>query len=166
MRPKYIAWSGGGFIVDKKYREKVITVLGAGAVGKSIAADCALAGSRVRICDLPPYAEKSLFGIERNGIRFYGKELSLYGFRRNGTAHLEMATDNIAEAMKDAEIIVVALPCVGHKKFFEAMIPHLEDGMAVHILQFFSTGFCTKNRIANRKCFLPADSDNSDTGIG
>ncbi len=119
--------------MDKKYRSKTITVLGAGAVGKTIAADCALAGSKVRICDLQPYAEKSLFGIERNGIKFYGKEMNLYGFRRSGIAHVEMATDDMEKAVKGAEIIVVALPCVGHKIFFEKLIPLLEDGMAIHI---------------------------------
>lgn len=113
--------------------DKVIAVLGAGAVGKSLAADCALAGSRVRLCDLPPYSEKSLANIDRTGIRFYGMELNLYGFRRNGVAHFEKVTDSVAEAMDGADIVIVALPCVGHKKFFAEMIPQLKDGMAVHI---------------------------------
>ena len=113
--------------------KKVITVLGAGAVGKTIAADCALAGSEVRICDLPPYAEKSLFGIERAGIKFRGLQLNLYGFRREGIAYLDMVTNDMAKAVKGAEIVVVAVPCVAHKIFFEKLIPLLEDGMAIHI---------------------------------
>ncbi len=119
--------------MDKKYRSKTITVLGAGAVGKAIAADSSLAGCKVRICDLAPFAEKSLFGIERSGINLYGKQVNLYGFHRSGIAHLEFATDDIEKAIKGADIIVTALPCVGHKLFFEKLIPLLEDGMAIHI---------------------------------
>lgn len=114
-------------------KEKPIAVLGAGAVGKSIAADCALAGAKVRICDLPPYSQKTLFGIMKNGIKFYGEQLNLYGFERSGVAKIEMATEDVEEAVKGAGIIVVALPCVGHKIFFEKLIPVLEDGMVVHI---------------------------------
>ncbi len=51
-------------------REKPIAVLGAGAVSKAIAADCALGGAKVRICDLPPFSDKTLFGVEETGIKF------------------------------------------------------------------------------------------------
>ncbi|HOS69554.1 MAG TPA: NAD/NADP octopine/nopaline dehydrogenase family protein [Bacillota bacterium] len=114
-------------------KEKPIAVLGAGAVGKSIAADCALAGARVRICDLPPYSEKTLFGIEKSGIKLYGEQLNLYGFERSGAAKMEIVTEKVEEAVKGAGIIIVALPCIGHRVFFERLIPVLEDGMVIHI---------------------------------
>ena len=41
-------------------KDKPIAVLGAGAVGKAQASDCALAGAKVRICDLEPFAKKTL----------------------------------------------------------------------------------------------------------
>lgn len=50
-------------------KEKPIAVLG-GAVAKAIAGDCALGGARVHLCDLPPFAEKTLFGVREKGIKF------------------------------------------------------------------------------------------------
>ncbi len=114
-------------------KEKPVAVLGAGAVGKAQAADCALAGARVRLCDLPPFSQKSLFGVKESGIVFYGDQLNLYGFERSGTAAMEMVTEDVAEAVKGAGLVVVATPAFGHQVFFEKLIPCLEDGMVVHI---------------------------------
>lgn len=113
--------------------EKSIAVLGAGAVGKAIAADCALAGAKVRICDIPPFAEKTLFNIERKGIDFFGAQESLYGFERSGVARMELVTTHIAEAVKGAGLVIVATCATGHEVFFKELIPALEDGMVIHI---------------------------------
>ena len=53
-------------------QSKPIAVLGGGAVAKAIAGDCALGGAKVRICDVMPFAEKTLRNIDRVGIKFYG----------------------------------------------------------------------------------------------
>ena len=37
-----------------------IAILGAGAVGKTVGADCVLAGQKVHICDLPPFSKSTL----------------------------------------------------------------------------------------------------------
>ncbi len=119
---------------DMSYlKDKPIAVLGAGAVGKAQAADCALAGAKVRICDIEPFAEKTLFGVEEQGIKFYGQQLNLYGFERSGQAEFDMVTTDVAEAVKGAGIVLVTTPAVGHKPFFERLIPALEDGMVIHI---------------------------------
>jgi len=114
-------------------REKPIAVLGAGAVGKAIAADCALAGQRVRICDIEPFAEKTLFGVKEQGIKFFGEQLNLYGFERSGVARFERVTTNVAEAVEGAGIVIITVPAFGHKAFFDRLIPALEDGMIIHI---------------------------------
>lgn len=114
-------------------KEKPIAVLGGGAVAKAIAADCALGGARVHLCDLAPFAEKTLFGVKESGIKFFGDQLNLYGFERHGTAVMEMVTESVAEAVKGAGIIVVATPAIGHRPFFEALIPALEEGQVIHI---------------------------------
>ncbi|SKC42012.1 NAD/NADP-dependent octopine/nopaline dehydrogenase family protein [Maledivibacter halophilus] len=114
-------------------KNKPIAVLGAGAVGKAQAADCALAGAKVRICDLQPFAERTLFGIERQGIKFYGQQLNLYGFERTGVAKFDKVTTDVAEAVKGAGIIIIATPSAGHRPFFEKLIPVLEDGQVIHI---------------------------------
>lgn len=113
-------------------KDKPIAVLGAGAVGKAQAGDCALSGQQVRLCDMEPYAAKTLFGVEK-GLKFYGQQLNLYGFQREGIAKMEKVTTSVAEAVKGAGIIIITTPSVGHKPFFEALIPHLEDGQFVHI---------------------------------
>lgn len=114
-------------------KDMPIAVLGAGAVGKAQAGDCALAGKKVRICDLEPFATKTLFGVERQGINFYGQQLNLYGFKREGVARCEKVTTSVEEAIKGAGIILVTTPAMGHVPFFKEMIPHLEDGQVIHI---------------------------------
>jgi len=114
-------------------KTKPIAVLGGGAVAKAIAGDCALGGAQVRICDLMPFAEKSLRNIERVGIKFYGDQINLYGFEREGMAKMELVTTEVAQAVKGAGIVVIATPTFGHVPFFEKLIPCLEDGQVVHI---------------------------------
>lgn len=114
-------------------KDKPIAVLGAGAVGKAQSADCALAGAKVRLCDLPPFAEKTLFGIKESGINFYGTQLNLHSFERSGIARMELVTEDVAEAVKGAGLVVITTPAFGHQVFFEKLIPCLEDGMVIHI---------------------------------
>ncbi|ADL12455.1 NAD/NADP-dependent octopine/nopaline dehydrogenase family protein [Acetohalobium arabaticum] len=114
-------------------KDKPIAVLGAGAVGKAISADCALAGADVRLCDLEPFAEDTLFNVEEKGVKFYGQQLNLYGFERSGTAQYDKVTTDVAEAVEGAGIVIVTTPAVGHEPFFKELIPALEDGMVVHI---------------------------------
>ncbi len=138
-------------------KEKPIAVLGAGAVAKAIAGDCALGGAKVRICDVEPFAKKTLKNIKEVGIKFYGDQINLYGFEREGFAKMDLVTTDVAEAVRGAGIIVIGTPTFGHKPFFEKLIPCLEDGQVVHIFpdNFGSILFrkmmkeanCTKNVI-------------------
>ena len=114
-------------------KEKHIAVLGGGAVAKAIAGDCALGGARVRICDMEPFAAKTLKNVEKVGIKFYGDQINLYGFEREGFAKMEMVTTDVAQAVKGAGLIVIGTPVFGHRPFFEKLIPCLEDGQIVHI---------------------------------
>jgi opine dehydrogenase len=121
-------------VSDMTYlKEKPVAVLGAGAVGKAQAADCALAGARVRLCDLPPFSQKTLFGVRESGINFYGTQLNLHSFERSGIARMELVTEDIAAAVKGAGLVIIATPAFGHQVFFEKLIPCLGDGMVIHI---------------------------------
>ena len=123
--------------MDKNYLkyEKPIAVLGAGALGKAIACDCKLAGnSDVRICDIRPYSDVSLNGVEKSGITITGDQINLYGFTRSGRAYVDMVTDDVSKAVKGAGIIIIAIPGTGHEAFFKQLIPCLEDGMIIHII--------------------------------
>jgi opine dehydrogenase len=112
-------------------KSKPIAVLGAGAVGKAIAADCALAGAQVRLADLSSF--KQNLGQIDSGLHLYGPQDNLYCFERSGRAKLELATTDIGAALKGAGLVVVASVAAGHVDFFKEMIPHLEDGMFIHI---------------------------------
>ena len=114
-------------------KDKPIAILGAGACGKAQAGDCALGGATTRICDLPPFAEKTLFGMKEHGLKFFGEQLNLYGFERSGVAWFDKVTTDVAEAVKGAGIVIVTTPSIGHRPFFEKLVPALEDGMVIHI---------------------------------
>ena len=111
---------------------KPIAILGAGGIGKAIAADCVLAGQEVVLCDIEPFAKTTLANLQ-NGFRFHGNQTNKFGFFREGVAKFQKITTSVAEAVKDAEIIIIALPAVGHTTFFKELIPHLRDGQIIHI---------------------------------
>ncbi len=115
-------------------KDKPVAVLGAGAVGKAVAGDCALAGNTVRICDLPPFSDQTLFGMKDPGLTFYGGQLNLYGFERSGKVAFDRVSTNVAETVEGAGIVLITTPAIGHRPFFEQLIPALEDGMFVHII--------------------------------
>lgn len=114
-------------------KDKPIAVLGGGNVGKAIAGDCALGGAKVRLCDVMPFAANSLRNIDKAGLKFYGEQMNLYGFQREGQAMMEKVTTDVGEAVKGAGIIVVGTTVFGHRPMFEKMIPYLEDGQVVMI---------------------------------
>jgi opine dehydrogenase len=114
-------------------KDKPIAVLGAGAVGKACAADCALAGAKVCLWDTPLFAKQSLFGVKEQGITFYGSQLNLYGFERSGVAQFDRVTTDLAEAVGGAGIVIIPTPAVAHRLIFEQLIPVLADGMVIHI---------------------------------
>lgn len=114
-------------------KDKPVAVLGGGNVGKAIAGDCALGGAKVRLCDVMPFATNSLRNIDKAGLKFYGEQMNLYGFQREGQAMMELVTTDVGEAVKGAGIIVVGTTVFGHRPMFERMIPYLEDGQVVMI---------------------------------
>ncbi len=111
---------------------KPIAILGAGGIGKAMAADCVLAGQQVVLCDLEPFATNTLANLQ-NGFRFYGKQTNKFGLFREGTVKFDKVTTSVAEAVSEAEIIIVAVPAVGHTTFFKELIPNLRDGQIIHI---------------------------------
>lgn len=114
-------------------REKPIAILGGGAVGKTCAADAKLAGREVRLFDIMPFAETSLRHLDRTGIELDGIQRNLYGFKRSGTAKIDLVTTDMAKAVRGAGHIVVAAPAMAHEPFFRQLVPCLEDGQVVSI---------------------------------
>lgn len=110
-------------------KDAPIAVLGAGAVGKTVAADCKLAGREVRLYSRSP---KSLAHIDKTGILLDGIQRNLYGFERSGKARPDVVTSDMAEAVKGARIIVLSVPALSHEEYIRTLVPLLEDGMVIH----------------------------------
>lgn len=121
--------------MDMSYlKDMPIAILGGGAVGKTMAADCALEGREVRLWDQPRFAKVNFNNIEKTGITLAGHQFSYFGYERKGKAFVSLATDNMAEAVKGAGIIVIATVALAHEPIFRELIPLLEDGQVIHIL--------------------------------
>ena len=114
-------------------KNKPVAVLGSGAVGKTIAADCKLAGSEVRLYGSEEFAEKSLGRLDRTGITLGGIQRNRDCFERSGRAYVDVVTSDIAEAVKGAGIICVATTAWRHEELFRKLVPVLEDEQVVMI---------------------------------
>lgn len=106
-----------------------IAVLGAGAVGKTVAADCKLAGREVRLFSR---SQKSIANIDRTGILLDGIQRNLYNFERSGKATIDVATTDMAKAVHNAKLIVLSVPALKHEDYIKELVPLLEDGMIIH----------------------------------
>lgn len=72
-------------MADMSYlKDMPIAILGAGAVGKTMAADCALEGKEVRLWDQPRFAKINFTNIEKTGITLSGAQFSYFGYQRKG----------------------------------------------------------------------------------
>jgi len=114
--------------------EKPVAVLGGGACAQTFAAEFTLAGYKVHLYELPELAQGTLGEVLRtHEIELGGTQANFKWFRRAGVAKVNVVTTEIAEALKEAGLVIVAIPAKGHKPFFEKMIPCLEDGQVVSI---------------------------------
>ena len=118
-------------MIDMTYlQDKPIAVLGGGAVGKTCAADCKLAGREVRLYSR---SEKSIANLERTGILLDGVQRNLYGFERSGKAFLDVVSTDMAKVVKGAGLIVIGIPAHAHEHYLKTLVPLLEDGQVIHV---------------------------------
>jgi opine dehydrogenase len=100
------------------------TVVGAGHGGKAMAGHLALLGFPTTLYNRTPdhiAAIKELGGIDLDGC-----EGSLRGFGR-----LETVTSNMAEALEQAEMVMVVVPSSAHADVARSAAPHLHDGQII-----------------------------------
>lgn len=114
-------------------KDMPIAVLGSGAVGKTLAADCKLAGREVRLYGSAEFAESSLKGIDKAGILLDGIQRNRDGFERSGKAFLDLVSTDMGEVIRGAGIICVATVSWRHESFFRQLIPHLEDDQVIMV---------------------------------
>ncbi len=105
----------------------LIAVLGGGNGGHAIAANLSLAGFKVNFFELPQFAE-SFEKVLRT------KEIQIQGISIDGVAKLNLATTDIQQAIKDAEVIFVKTPAFGHKAMAEVCAPFVQDGQIIVLM--------------------------------
>jgi opine dehydrogenase len=104
---------------------KKIAVLGGGNGGHAMAADLTLKGCQVNICEAPEFRESFSTTLERQAITL----IDVWG--REQVAKLNLATTDFGKAIDGVDYIMLAIPAIGHKHFFDSIIPFLKDGQTV-----------------------------------
>jgi opine dehydrogenase len=105
----------------------LIAVLGGGNGGHAVAANLSLAGFKVNFFELPQFSESF-------GKVLRTKEIRIEGVSIDGTAKLNIATTDIQQAIKDAEVIFVITPAFGHKAMAEVCAPFIQDGQIIVLM--------------------------------
>lgn len=111
----------------------IIAIIGAGNGAHALAADCKLGGAEVRMFEFTRYNNKVKGILKSRRIRFEGIEMNVAGFKRNGTAVLDMVTYDMREAVHGADHILISVQAQGFEQVFEELAPLLEDGQTVSI---------------------------------
>src|SRR5262245_39213044 len=102
-----------------------IAVLGGGNGSFAAAGDFALAGHAVR-----------LWRRDAGAVRAHhaaGGAIAVKDFRGRHEARPALITTDIAEAARDAELIVCPTPATAHHDIARALAPHLRDGQVVFL---------------------------------
>ncbi|NCP15768.1 NAD(P)-binding domain-containing protein, partial [bacterium] len=100
------------------------TVIGAGHGGKAMAAHLALMGFRVTLYNRT--ADHVTVIKKRGGIELESAEGGPHGFGK-----LAKVTSDMAEALKDAAIIMIVVPSSAHADVAQKAAPFLKDGQTV-----------------------------------
>ncbi len=96
-------------------------IVGAGHGGKAMAAHLAIKGFPVRLYN------RTLSKIDPI-IKMHGIELE---GEVTGFGKIELASDNIGDVIKDADVVMVCVPAFAHAAIAERSAPHLQDGQIV-----------------------------------
>ena len=102
-----------------------ICVLAGDNGSHAMATDLALKGFEVNICEAPEFKDHFATIMNRKEIEFVDT------WDNKKIAKLAMATMDFGAAIKDTQHIMMPIPAIGHKSFFECIAPHLEDGQTL-----------------------------------
>jgi opine dehydrogenase len=104
---------------------KKVAVLGGGNGSLTMAADLALKGLEVRLCEAPAFKEGFAITLEKQEIALVaagGEEKKV---------KIALATTDFEKAVKGVDYIMMPIPATGHERFFQAIMPYLEDGQTI-----------------------------------
>jgi len=99
-------------------------ILGTGNSGQCFAADIALKGYSVNLAEVSQF-EVNLTAIKEKG----GIEIS--GDAGNGFAKLNMITNDLKEAIKGVDIIIIGGSAFAHEPFSKALLNNFEEGQFI-----------------------------------
>jgi opine dehydrogenase len=105
---------------------KKIAVVGAGNGGVASAGDFAIRGFEVNLFEFPEF-KASLDPIIESG-----KTIELFG-AISGKGKLNYVGTDIAQAIKNVDVIAVVVPSMGHAKMATLIAPHIKDGQIVYV---------------------------------
>jgi opine dehydrogenase len=105
----------------------LVAVLGGGNGGHAVAANLSLAGFKVNFFELPQFVD-SFEKVLRT------KEIQIQGVSVDGAAKLNLATTDIQQTIKNAEVIFVITPAFGHKTMAEVCAPFVQDGQIIVLM--------------------------------
>jgi opine dehydrogenase len=108
-----------------------IAVLGGGAGGHAVAAECTWAGHEVTLVEAPEFASTIAAVRETRVVEVLGRGPDPV------PAKLAGVTTEVRDAVRDADIVFIIVPCFGHQPMARACAPHLRDGQSV---VFFGEG--------------------------
>ncbi|MGQ9509085.1 MAG: NAD/NADP octopine/nopaline dehydrogenase family protein [Thermodesulfobacteriota bacterium] len=105
----------------------IVAVLGGGNGGHAVAANLSLAGFKVNLFELPQFGETFEKVLRTREIRIEGVSI-------DGIAKLNLATHDIEQAIKDAEIVFIVTPAFGHRAMAEACAPFVQEGQIIVLM--------------------------------
>jgi len=119
------------------------TVIGAGHGGKAMAADLAAKGFTVNLYNRT--AERI------NEIALRGEIDLEYENGASRCCRLAVVTSDIAEALDNADVIMVVVPASGHRDIARSCAPHLRDGQIIILNPGRTGGALEFRQILNRE---------------
>lgn len=102
-----------------------IAVLGGGNGSLAAAADFALAGHEVTLW------RRGRADVDRHHA--LGNRITVRDGKGQREAVLDRVTDDLAEAMAEAEYVIAPLPATTHEDLAKTLAPHLRPGQVVHL---------------------------------
>ena len=102
-------------------KDLLYAVIGAGNGGIAMAGYLSLIGYKVNLYNRT--LDNILPLIQRPKISLTGEV--------QGEGKLNLVTNNVGDAIEDANIIMVTVPAMGHYHLAKAMAPHLKDGQII-----------------------------------
>ena len=104
-----------------------LTVLGGGNTAFSVAANLALAGHTVTLCEIPSF---------RHTVEpiLSARQIALDGVAQRGVATLHRVTTDFAEALAANKLALLIVPAYAHRPFAEACAAHLTPDHVVVLM--------------------------------